>query len=155
MTTPQTPDDPTARSVQLDRTAKGSYTATNVRGGTISIGSGEGDDFTPVELLLAAVAACSAIDVDFITGKRAEPTTFRATSSGHKVSGDQGNRLSDVQLDFDVRFGDDEGGRKAEDVLRRSIKQSHDRLCTVGRTVELETPVSATLRGEPIAPTPS
>lgn len=144
--------DPTLRSVELHRESKGTYTATNVRGGSIRIGSGEGDDFTPVELLLAAIAACSAIDVDFITGKRSEPTTFSATSSGHKIADEHGNRLTELLLDFDVSFPDDEGGRRAEDVLRRSIKQSHDRLCTVGRTVELGTPIIAALRGEAIAP---
>ena len=141
----------TLRSVTLTRTAKGSYTATNVRGGTLSIGSGQGDDFTPVELLLAAIAACSAIDVDFITGKRSEPDTFTATSSGNKIADEHGNRLVDLLLDFDIDFPDDDGGRQATEVLRRSIKQSHDRLCTVGRTVETGTPITAALRGETVA----
>ncbi|HEY9290163.1 MAG TPA: OsmC family protein [Microlunatus sp.] len=139
------------RSVSLARTAKGSYTATNVRGGTLDIGSGQGDDFTPVELLLAAIAACSAIDVDFITAKRSEPDTFSASCSGHKIVDEHGNRLVDLLLDFDISFPDDEGGRQATDVLRRSIKQSHDRLCTVGRTVETGAQITAALHGESVA----
>lgn len=137
------------RSVTIERTSKGSYTATNERGGTIAVGSG-GTEFTPVELMLAAIAACSAVDVDFITGKRSDPSTFSATASGHKIADEQGNRLTDLLLDFDVSFPDDEGGRKAEEVLRRSIKQSHDRLCTVGRTIEVGTPIADSLRGEPV-----
>lgn len=140
------------RTVSLHRQEKGRYVATNVRGGTISIGSGADDDFTPVELLLAAIAGCSAIDVDFITGKRAEPETFAATASGTKINDELGNRLINLLLDFDVSFPDDEGGRQATDVLERSIRQSHDRLCTVGRTVETGPTITAALRGSPIAP---
>jgi uncharacterized OsmC-like protein len=139
------------RSVSLRRQQKGHYLATNARGGTISIGTGDDDDFTPVELLLAAIAGCSAVDVDFITGKRAEPQTFAATSSGMKTDDELGHRLTDLLLDFDVSFADDEGGRQAEAVLERAIKQSHDRLCTVGRTIEAGTPIAAALRGRRIS----
>ncbi|QGN34538.1 OsmC family protein [Microlunatus sp. Gsoil 973] len=144
----QKPDS--LRTVSLQRSEKGSYVATNVRGGTIPIGSGADGDFTPVELLLAALAACSAIDIDFITAKRSEPLTFAATASGDKINDELGNRLINLMLDFDVSFPDDAGGRQATDVLERSIRQSHDRLCTVGRTVETGTPVTAALRGRPV-----
>jgi len=139
------------RTVSLHRQEKGRYIATNVRGGTITIGSGADDDFTPVELLLAAIAGCSAVDVDFITGKRSEPETFAATASGTKINDELGNRLVHLLLDFDVSFPDDEGGRHATDVLERSIRQSHDRLCTVGRTVETGPAITAALRGRPVA----
>jgi putative redox protein len=138
------------RSTRLTRTEKGSYVATNVRGGTIEIGTGQDDRFTPVELLLAAIAGCGAIDVDLITSKRAEPETFSATASGHKISDEHGNRLVDLLLDFGITFADDEAGRAATAVLERAIRQSRDRLCTVGRTVEVTSPVTASLAGTPI-----
>lgn len=139
------------RTVTLHRQGSGHYIATNVRGGTITIGTGADDDFTPVELLLAAIAGCSAVDVDLITGKRSEPETFAATASGNKINDSLGNRLVDLLLDFDVSFPDDEGGRQANDVLERAIRQSHDRLCTVGRTVETGPPITAALHGRTIA----
>src|SRR5699024_8911343 len=40
----------THRSVDLDRTERGRYRASNVRGGQLVIGDGSTDDFTPVEL---------------------------------------------------------------------------------------------------------
>ena len=43
------------RRVSITRDAAGKYTATNERGGTISLGTGADTDFTPVELLLAAI----------------------------------------------------------------------------------------------------
>ena len=132
--------DDTLRSIEMTRIGKGHFEATNVRGGTLSIGGSE-DAFSPVELLLAAIAGCSALDVDAITSKRAEPTRFELQMRGDKIRDEQGNRLTNVVLRFDVEFGDDEGGRAAAAVLERSVRQSHDRLCTVSRSVEVGTPI--------------
>ncbi len=140
----------TSHAVQLSRVEQGRYKATNSRGGTITVGAGRSDDFSPVELLLAAIAGCSAVDVDYITGKRAEPTDFDVTASGNKTADDHGNHMADVSLDFEVGFGADDAGERARAVLDRSIKQSHDRLCTVSRTVELATPVTVRRWGEPV-----
>ena len=48
-------DPETLRSIDLTRTGEGRYQATNRRGGVLPVGSGEGSDFTPVELLLVAI----------------------------------------------------------------------------------------------------
>lgn len=129
------------RSVTLNRIDKAVFAVTNVRGGSITIGEGATADFSPVELLLAAIAGCTAIDVDYIAGKRAEPLAFDVQSEGTKVRDDAGNHLTDLRVTFDIRFPADEGGDKAREVLPRAIAQSHDRLCTVSRTVQLGTPV--------------
>lgn len=129
------------RSISMARVEKGVFEVTNVRGGTMRIGGGDSADFTPVELLLTAIAGCSAVDVDFITVKRAEPQAFTVEASGEKVRDDDGNRMDHLQVRFDVAFGDDEEGTKAAGRLADAIAKSHDRLCTVSRTVELGTPV--------------
>jgi putative redox protein len=139
-------NDEKQRSVRVTRLGSGRYEATNARGGTLLFGAGGGEDaFTPVELLLAAIAGCSAVDVDLITGKRAEPTRFDATITGTKIRDEHGNRLTDLTLTFEVAFPDDDGGRAAAEVLPRAVRQSHDRLCTVSRTVEVGTPIDARL----------
>ena len=129
------------REVQLRRTGRGEFDVENVRGGRIHIGTGEGADFTPVELLLAAIAGCSAVDVDFITGKRAEPERFEVLSEGVKVRDERGNHLDDIAVTFTVTFPEGEAGDRARGMLPRAVAQSHDRLCTVSRTVQ---------RGEPV-----
>ena len=134
-------DPETLRSIDLTRTGEGSYQATNRRGGVLPIGSGEGTDFTPVELLLAAIAGCSAIDVDLITGKRAQPEKFDVRAEGHKVRDEQGNHLVGLQVIFDVRFPEGEGGDRAREMLPRALQQTRDRLCSVGRTVALGEPI--------------
>jgi uncharacterized OsmC-like protein len=144
MTSPTTsPDAPRsgARRIDLTKMGEGRYKATNARGGVLPVGSGSDPDFTPVELLLAALAGCGAIDVDLITGKRADATTFAVTAEGEKIRDDQGNRLTDLRVTFEVRFPDGEDGDRAREVLPRSIAQSRDRLCTVGRTIQVGAPI--------------
>ena len=118
------------------------FQAHNTRGGSITLGEGADPDFTPVELLLAALAGCGAIDIDYITGKRAPFVAFRARADGTKVRDDDGNHLVDIQVTFDVTFPEGPGGDAAREILPSAIQRSHERLCTVGRTVEIGTPVA-------------
>jgi putative redox protein len=132
----------TFRHVAVDRTSPTTYTVTNKRGGTIVVGDGGGTNFTPVELLLTAIAACTAIDVEIVTSRRAEPDSFRVEASANKVRGSRGNHLKDITVTFKVAFPDGPDGDKARAILPDIVGKSHDRLCTVSRTVELGTPVT-------------
>lgn len=134
--------DDTLRSIDLSRTGEGRYRATNARGGVLPFGSGDDSDFTPVELLLAAIAGCSAINVDLITGRRAEPLSFAVHAAGDKIRDELGNRLTDIRVSFDVVFPEGEAGDRAREMLPRAIEQTRDRLCTVSRTVEVGTPMA-------------
>jgi len=134
-------DPETLRSIDLTRTGAGAYQATNQRGGVLPVGSGEGNDFTPVELLLVAIAGCSAIDVDLITGKRATAKKFDVHTEGHKVRDEQGNHLVGLKVTFDVTFPEGEGGDRAREMLPRALQQTRDRLCSVGRTVAIGEPI--------------
>ena len=134
-------DRETLRTVELTRIGHGRYKASNVRGGVLPVGSGDDPDFTPVELLLAAIAGCSAIDVDLITGKRAQPLAFDVHAEGDKIRDEAGNHMTNLKLVFDVTFPEGEEGDAARGVIQRAIEQSRDRLCTVSRTVALPSPV--------------
>ncbi|MFF5989403.1 OsmC family protein [Prauserella flavalba] len=128
-----------ARSVRIERVAAGRYVAHNAGGATLPIG---GDDFSPVELLLAAIGGCTAIDTDVATSRRTEPTGFTVTVSGDKVSDrESGNRMENLSVTFHVRFPEGEQGDAARAMLPRTVALSHDKLCTVSRTVERGTPV--------------
>jgi uncharacterized OsmC-like protein len=129
------------RSVSMTRVSKGVFDVTNVRGGTMRIG-GDGPDFSPVELLLAAIAGCTAIDVDYITTKRVQPETFTVEASGLKLRDDSGNHMGDLRVEFTVTFPEGEDGDQARERLPGAIARSHDRLCTVSRTVERGTPIN-------------
>jgi putative redox protein len=130
------------RSVSMTRIEKGLYEVRNVRGGTMRLGGGgDSQDFTPVELLLAAIAGCSATDVDFITSKRVDPVEFTVEGAGDKVRDDTGNSMSGLEVTFTVRFPEGPDGDRAREMLPKAIAMSHDRLCTVTRTVVRGTPV--------------
>ncbi|MEU8236326.1 OsmC family protein [Actinoplanes sp. NPDC048967] len=131
------------RSVEIERTGVGAYDVRNVRGGVIELGTGDDDRFTPVELLLAALGGCTAIDVDLVASRRAEPARFVVRVRGDKVRDEGGaNRMENLEVEFDIEFPPGTDGDQARKIVPRLIQQSHDRLCTVSRTVELGTPVS-------------
>lgn len=131
----------TERIVDIERVGLHKFRARNVRGGTLDFGDGSDADFGPVELLLVAIAGCTGLDVEYITGKRAEPLVFRTPVRADKIRTDDGNRLVNIEVRFEIEFPEGEGGDAARAVLPSALQRSHDRLCTVSRTVELGTAV--------------
>jgi putative redox protein len=130
------------RRVRLERTENSRYLVTNDRGGQISIGKGEGNDFTPVDLLLAGIGGCTAVDVDILTSRRAEPDLFEILVEADKVRDKGGNHLTGIVVTFRIRYPEGEPGDTARALLPDAVQRSHDRLCTVSRTVELGTPIA-------------
>jgi putative redox protein len=146
-------NDQNLRSVEIERTDVGEYDVRNVRGGVIPLGTGDDDRFTPVELLLAALGGCTAIDVDLVASRRAEPTRFVVRVRGDKIRDEAGaNRLVNLEVEFAVTFPEGADGDQAREAVPRLLQQSHDRLCTVTRTVEAPgTPVSTFQAGDSVA----
>ena len=104
----------TLRTVSMERAELGRYEVRNVRGGKLSIGEGKDSDFTPVELLLVALGGCTAIDVDYITSKRAEPVSFSITVNGDKLrDAEKGNHLENLEVQVSVTFPAGEQGDAA------------------------------------------
>jgi putative redox protein len=134
--------DETLRRVDIERVGLGRYRATNARGATLLFGSDDADDFSAVELFLVALGGCGAADVDYIASKRAEPESFTVTVTSDKIRDEAGgNRLINLAVTYRVSFADGEAGDEARAVVPRAAAQSHDRLCTVSRTVQTGTPV--------------
>ena len=134
--------DSAHRGVRLERIENSKYLVTNDRGGQIRIGKGTGTDFTAVDLLLTAIGGCTAVDVDLLTSRRAEPEKFEIVVEADKVRDKTGNRLTDIVVTFRIRFPEGVDGDKARELLPDAVRKSHDRLCTVSRTVELGTPIA-------------
>jgi putative redox protein len=135
------------RWVTLERLDEGVYLARNPRGVQLRFGSKAEDGFSPVELLLAALAGCSAVDIDVVTGRRSPAETFGARVDADVVRDQTGSVLKDLTLTFSVTFPPGEAGDAARAILPRAAKTSHDRTCTVSRTIESGAPV--TLRIDP------
>ncbi len=133
---------PVPRNVAVERIASGVFEAVNSRGGRIKFGTGGNADFTPTELLLAAIGGCTSIDVDILTSRRAEPESFEVLVDAEKVRDDEGNRLTGIKVAFRISFPAGEQGDQARAILPDVVRKSHDRLCTVGRTVEVGTHIA-------------
>lgn len=142
-------NDENVRTVDITRISKGLYEATNRHGVKMVFGQDNTKSFSAVELLLTAIAGCSGTDVDFITSKRSEPSSFRLHVSGDKVRDERGkNHVANISVTFDITFPEGEEGDAARSVLERSVHQSHDRLCSVSQTVERGTPIKVEIAGE-------
>ena len=129
------------RQTKIERIDRLRYRAHGANGATLDFGVGEGL-LTPVELLLAAIAGCSSVDVDAGTSRRSTPEVFEVLASALKQTEDGAVRLDDVEVDFDVRFPADEQGAKAQKMVDRLIQLSEQKDCTVSRTVAHPTNVS-------------
>ena len=132
----------TLRNIEITKIGPARFKATNERGGETFFGTGgEDPDFTPVELLLAAIAGCSALDVEAITHKRAESTECTVRSQGDRIRDEAGNHMTGLRISFEVEFPERDAGDRAREMLPKAIEMSRDRLCTVSRTVQLCTDV--------------
>ncbi|NTW40563.1 MAG: OsmC family peroxiredoxin [Cellulomonadaceae bacterium] len=129
------------RSVTLERLSTGAYLARNARGDELRFGSAEGAGFSPVELLLASIGGCSAVDVDIVTARRAEAEVFSVEVEADIEKTDGATRLRDILVSFRLVFPEGEGGDEARARIPRSIQRSHDSTCTVSRTIEAGEPV--------------
>jgi uncharacterized OsmC-like protein len=49
--------------------------------------------------------------------------------------------MTNLELTFRIRFPEGEAGDAARALLPDAVAKSHDRLCTVSRTVELGSPI--------------
>jgi putative redox protein len=130
------------RKVTVERIETGVYRAINERGDQLTFGSVDEAGFTPVELLLAAIGGCSAVDVDVVTERRAEPDRFEVVVEADKVRDEVGNILRDIRMTFRITFPDGDAGDQARRLIPRAVRASHERACTVSRTIEAGTPVT-------------
>src|SRR5262249_53558057 len=133
----------TQRSITVERVEPGRFAAVNQRGGKVIFGTGSSEDFTPVELLLAALGGCTAIDIEILTSRRAEPESFEIEVDADKVRDQGGNHLTNVEITYRISFPPGADGDKARAILPDAVRQSNNRLCTVGRTVEMPTPIAS------------
>lgn len=138
--------DDSRRWVTLTRLETGVYEARNPRGATLRFGSNDTEGFSPVELLLAAIGGCSAVDIDTVTSRHVTPDRFDVEVAAEKVRDEDGNHLQDVRVTFHLAFPEGQDGDRARQLAPRAARTSHEVSCTVSRTVELGTPIAMDVR---------
>ncbi|MBW8805561.1 MAG: osmotically inducible protein C [Catenulispora sp. 13_1_20CM_3_70_7] len=128
--------------ISVERTEDGRYIATNERGARIEIsGDGAGPHFSPVELLLVAVAGCNIVTTEPLTAQRGHRMpTLIASATSEKV---ERNKLGPVTLSYSVTLP--AGDADAEKVFRDVAERVEERHCTVSRSLREGTPVNLVL----------
>lgn len=123
--------------VRITVAGDGSISALNARGGELPIATGwEGSGFNPIEMLLAAIGGCSAIDFTTVLARR-----------GHQLSGldieVRARRAGDERLEaIEVRYRLPADSAVDEQDIEVARRLTADVLCTVSRTVEHSSPVA-------------
>lgn len=131
--------------VRVQRDGEHRFTATNERGARVAIGrDGAENAFTPGELLLAAIASCSAVTSENLLTRRLGESLELAVNADRDKDPDDPHKFSSVQVSFDVDLStlEEEGQR---DALVDAVHRAIERVCTVSRTVETGTPITVTL----------
>ncbi|MFB6673881.1 OsmC family protein [Streptomyces sp. NPDC057684] len=112
------------------------WTARNDRGAEVRIGAAEDPDvqpsFTPVELLLAALGGCGGLVTDR-TARTVEHDGLRIVVESVSRPEDDG-RVGAVRVSYELELP--EGDQRADDAFARGVRLTHEKYCTVSRTVE-------------------
>lgn len=116
-------------TVRVNISDGSSLTAFNARQGEVHLGSGGGESFSPVELLLAAVGGCSALDFTKVLAQRGHPLKVLDLEISVQRAGDA--RLESVEVRYLLPAGTDVDDADLE-VARRLTSEV---LCTVSRTL--------------------
>lgn len=132
----------TDKQVTLTREAEGVYLARNADGAELRFGYNVDNALSSIELLMVAIAGCSATDLDMMTSRRAEPTKFDVTVDAQKVAGTSPAFLRNIEVLFDVAFPEGEDGDKARARIGAALKAAEEKTCTVSRTVSHGSPVT-------------
>ncbi|WP_055698792.1 MULTISPECIES: OsmC family protein [Streptomyces] len=122
--------------IETVRNGERDWTARNDRGAEVRIAAADNPDaqpsFTPVELLLAALGGCGGLVVDR-TARTVEHDGLRITVDSVSRPEDDG-RVGVVRVSYEIDLP--EGDGKAAETLERAIRLTHEKYCTVSRTVE-------------------
>ncbi|MEV1024250.1 OsmC family protein [Streptomyces sp. NPDC050264] len=125
--------------IETVRNGERDWTARNDRGAEVRIAPADAADsqaappsFTPVELLLAALGGCGGLVVDR-TARTAGHDALRIIVESVSRPEDDG-RVGAVRVSYELDLP--EGDTRTAELLERGIRLTHEKYCTVSRTVE-------------------
>ncbi|MEU6841513.1 OsmC family protein [Streptomyces sp. NPDC046716] len=122
--------------IETVRNGERDWTARNDRGAEVRMAPadvpGSQPSFTPVELLLAALGGCGGLVVDR-TARTVPHEDLRITVESVSRPEDDG-RVGTFRVSYEITLPD--GDTAAAEALERGIRLTHEKHCTVSRTVE-------------------
>ncbi|MHC0430119.1 OsmC family protein [Streptomyces sp. O3] len=137
--------------IETVRTGYRNWTARNDRGAEVKMAAaddtGAQPSFTPVELLLAALGGCGGLVLDR-TARAVDHDDLRivveTVPTPDNGDGDDG-RIGKVRISYELDIPADANGGRAAEVFARGVRLTHEKHCTVSRTVEHGAQVEAIL----------
>jgi putative redox protein len=123
--------------IEVDYQGKLAFRGTNRNGTSLVLDGGSGEaGLKPTELLLAALGACSGIDVVEIMRKKRQPLShYRIEIEGHRADSHP-RRFQSITV---RHVGCGPG--VTEEALRQAALLSHERYCSVGASLNSEVEV--------------
>jgi putative redox protein len=132
------------KEVRAEWDGMNGYVATNVAGGKVLMGKDvDGKPgINPMEMLLAGLAGCTAMDViDILKKKRQTPTQFKLKVSGNQLVDVFPKLFSELKIEY-LLWGDE---LKEKDVAQ-AIQLSEEKYCSVGGTLSKAGHIRSTYR---------
>lgn len=132
------------KEVRAEWDGMNGYTATNIAGGKVLMGKDiDGNPgINPMEMLLAGLAGCTAMDViDILKKKRQVPTQFQLKVSGNQLVDVFPKVFTEFKIEY-LLWGDD---LKEKDVAQ-AIQLSEEKYCSVGGTLSKVGPIHSKFR---------
>jgi putative redox protein len=101
-------------------------------------GGGEGSGFTPLQLLLAALGACTGIDiVDILRKQRQQVDAVEIFVSGSRVK-EPPRVYNEIHVEYRLK-----GKDLSEKAVKRAIQLSEEKYCSVGAMLRAKAQVSS------------
>jgi len=122
------------------------FNGTATSGFTVPLGSkkeagGEGDGFTPLELVLVGLAGCTAMDVISILQKKREDVTgFEVKAHANRAT-DHPRVFTDITIEYIVR-----GRRIDPEAVDRAIELSETKYCSASAMLRMATNIRHTVQ---------
>ncbi len=127
--------------VRVSRTGEHAFTAVNERGAQVAIGrEGMPGSFTPGELLLAAIAGCSAVTSENLLVRRLGADAAITVDADRSKTADDKHRFASVQTQLRAALDEVDDGEQREKLVA-AVERAIAKYCTVSRTVEEGTPI--------------
>jgi uncharacterized OsmC-like protein len=126
--------------VTVERTDDGGFVAYNGKGASLALGDSNDKQFSPVELLLAALGGCNLVTVEPLTSQRGHRLAKLAlVIEAEKI---KVNQLGPITATYEVQMPADDPD--AAQVFHDVAERVHTRHCTV--STALREPMSVEVR---------
>jgi len=132
----------TWKEVSAQWTGEQSFTGKNQLGGSIQIGSVDGNPgVSPMELILLGMAGCTGIDIIHILGKKRIPLDHFEVKVRGKRADDYPMVYTQIEVEY-ILWGDNLNPKAVE----QAIQLSEDKYCSASAMLSKTAEISSTYR---------